>query len=200
MPLLFQQENEMKEDKRGVIMTSLFRNKKIIGGSFIVMVFFIFMTGCLSLNSGSTSAAKLARDKGKMPTYHDFSDVLIPPGYKVDKKSTFVFQTPGFSAGVMVFRGKIKLDSLVRFFNKNMSDDNWRLISSFKSPRTLLIYNKENRWCVINISISDSKVEVWLAPTMGDLGRKSNGKNQSRDVNDPGDLSPLDDSDSGLFK
>jgi len=181
-------------------MTSLFSKKKIAGFSLIAIFFFIFMAGCASLRSGSTSAAALARDKGKMPTYHDFNDVLIPPGYKVDKKSTFVFQTPGFSAGVMVFKGKIKLDFLVKFFNKNMSDDNWRLVSSFKSPRTLLIYNKENRWCVINISISDSKVEVWLAPTMDHMLKKNVIKKQPRHSNGADDLPPLDNSDSGLFK
>ena len=181
-------------------MTSLFSQKKIAGFSLIAIFFFIFMAGCASMKRGSTSAAALARDKGKMPTYHDFSDVLIPPGYKVNKKATFVFQTPGFSAGVMVFKGKIKLDFLVKFFNKNMSDDNWRLVSSFKSPRTLLIYNKENRWCVINISISDSRVEVWLAPTMDDHMLKKNSAKPSRRFNGAGHLPPLDDSDSGLFK
>jgi hypothetical protein len=50
-----------------------------------------------------------------------------------------------------------------------MAKDNWRTVSAFKSPRTLLLFQKENRWCVINITDGDwnTTVEIWVAPFSG---------------------------------
>jgi hypothetical protein len=48
-----------------------------------------------------------------------------------------------------------------------MAQDNWRLMSSFKSPRTILFFTKANRSCIINITERsfDTEVEIWVAPT-----------------------------------
>jgi hypothetical protein len=50
-----------------------------------------------------------------------------------------------------------------------MTKDNWQYVSSFKSPRTLLLFKKENRWCVINITENkwNTRVEIWVAPFSG---------------------------------
>jgi len=50
-----------------------------------------------------------------------------------------------------------------------MAKDNWQIVGTFKSPRTLLLFQKENRWCVINITDGrfDTLVEIWVAPFSG---------------------------------
>jgi hypothetical protein len=89
---------------------------------------------------------------------------------KVNKKTSFVYQTAGFSSGVLVLSGRIESSSLFAFFETNMVKDNWRPVSSFKSPRTIMLFQKENRWCVISITDGDFKthVEIWVAPTIGE--------------------------------
>ena len=69
----------------------------------------------------------------------------------------------------MVLKGAVELGSLIDFFENNMARDNWRAVSTFKSPRTLLLFQKENRWCVINITDDkySTHVEIWVAPTVG---------------------------------
>ena len=64
------------------------------------------------------------------------------------------------------------MNSLVAFFETNMRKDNWRRISMFKSPRTILLFQKDNRWCVIQIINGGYKTEVivWVAPTLADIG------------------------------
>jgi hypothetical protein len=49
-----------------------------------------------------------------------------------------------------------------------MAKDNWRLVSSFKSPRTIMFFNKANRSCIINITEKSFKtdVEIWVAPSV----------------------------------
>jgi len=114
------------------------------------------------------------QNKEETPLYYDFGDVPVPPELKLDASSSFVYRTTGFSAGVLVLKGAVELGSLIGFFENNMAKDNWQVISTFKSPRTLLLFSKENRWCVINITDGHytTHVEIWVAPTtqLGDTG------------------------------
>jgi hypothetical protein len=49
-----------------------------------------------------------------------------------------------------------------------MVRDNWKIISSFKSEQTLLLFQKAQRWCVITISDGsyNTNVKIWVAPTL----------------------------------
>lgn len=143
-------------------------------GIVICLVFLItgLITGCSTLPSerSSSESYETSRQKDKTgPLYYDFGDVLIPRELKVDRKSSFIYTTSGFSAGVLVLKGRVELGSLISFFEKNMAKDNWQLISSFKSSRTLMLFQKQTRWCVINITESIStRTEIWVAPTMNE--------------------------------
>ena len=105
--------------------------------------------------------------------YYDFGDVLIPKELKIDKGSSFIYSAPGFSAGVLALSGRVNVSSLCSFFEENMAKDNWKLVVSFKSPRTLMLFQKENRWCVINITDGkfSTEVEIWVAPTVTEGAR-----------------------------
>ena len=100
--------------------------------------------------------------------YLDFDDVLIPQGMERDKQRTFVFRIGALTAGVLVMTGKLPSDRLTAFFEANMSSDNWSMVTSFRSPRTLLLFEKETRWCMVTISEEDFDrnclVEIWISP------------------------------------
>ena len=184
-------------------MNELHNKKAVKFFPFIVAVSLLFISGCFPIRSDTQNAsAQLVKNRKKMPVYHDFDDILVPSRYKLNKKSTFVFQTPGLMAGVLVFKGKIKLSADINFFNENMLRDNWNLVTSFKSPRTMLIYNKENRWCVINISIKESKMEIWVAPTIEGFTKKNEPADRpdAVDAQKTGPVPPMENFDSGLFK
>ncbi|MDY6839406.1 MAG: hypothetical protein SWH78_15685 [Thermodesulfobacteriota bacterium] len=101
------------------------------------------------------------------PVYYDFDDVLVPLELKVDKGKSFVYHAPDFKAGILSLSGRVEIDSVIRFFENNMAKDNWRLLSAFKSPRTIMFFNKPNRSCIINITERQfrTEVEIWVAPT-----------------------------------
>ena len=153
-------------------MTGLKRVKSAILCIGIVICLIFLVTGCSTLPSekSSSESYETSRQKNKTgPLYYDFGDVLIPRELKVDRKSSFIYTTSGFSAGVLVLKGRVELGSLISFFEKNMAKDNWRLISSFKSSRTIMLFQKQTRWCVINITESMStRTEIWVAPTMNE--------------------------------
>ena len=140
------------------------------------MVAWVFAVGgCSSLTKKDQQAtapsAGAQTSGGASARYYDFGDVLIPKELKVDKRSSFIYQTDGFSAGVLVLKGRIETSSLISFFENNMTKDNWKMISSFKSERTMLLFQKANRWCVMSITDEayNTYVEIWVAPTAKDI-------------------------------
>ena len=161
----------------GIAMT--FVRQRISAHTWIITLILVSLLalGCSVLKTGdkdtvappSEQKSEKKEDKNK-PLYYEFADVLIPAELKPDTKNTFVYQTAGLSAGVMTFNGRVELSSLVKFFERNMRKDNWRKISTFKSPRTMLLFQKENRLCVIQI-LEGYKTEViiWVAPTLAEL-------------------------------
>ncbi len=139
----------------------------------MVAVFFLLIAGCSGIKSKKTSAEPRAvepREKGPRPLYYDFGDVLIPGELKMDNKSTYIVETPGFLTGVLAFKGRVDRNSVITFFENNMAKDNWKEISSFKSPRTstILLFQKENRWCVISINEKgmSTYVDIGVAPSL----------------------------------
>ena len=81
--------------------------KRLYLATLIFMIAVVFSAGgCSSLTkkddkatapASKTSSAVAAR-------YYDFGDVLVPKELKVDKKSSFIYQTSGFSAGCAGFK------------------------------------------------------------------------------------------------
>lgn len=149
------------------------RTLRIELGCLVLAAVFLFC-GCshLGKKTNETSAFGQVDTKDQTPTasYEDFGDILIPNELKLDSKASFVLRASGLTAGVLVFKGRVEQSSLIHFFEANMAKDNWQLVSSFKSPRTLMLYRKDTRWCVINVFESNfsMNVEIWVSPTIDD--------------------------------
>jgi len=134
----------------------------------VVMGLLILLAGgCASQKGTSGETADEGADPNA-PLYYDFGDVLVPREMKVDKNASFVFRTPGLSAGVLSMKGRVEGSSLIAFFESNMANDNWSLVSAFKSHRNIMLFKKENRWCVINITEKKmyTYLEIWVSPTI----------------------------------
>lgn len=122
--------------------------------------------------SGENSAASKGSPKAEpQPSYLDFIDILVPSELKVNRDASFIFRTSDLTAGVLAFRGRVDAESLAAFFENNMPNDNWSLISTFKSPKTLMLFKKDTRWCVINIFDGDfyTHAEIWVSPNNHEL-------------------------------
>ncbi len=142
---------------------------KIFG---IMVALMLLSVACSSTPKTTDGSEAREKDEKNAPLYYDFDDVLIPRDLKLNTKSSFVYHSSGLTAGVLIFTSKVERNSLIQFFENNMAKDNWQVVSSFKSPRTLLLFQKENRWCVINITDNNwnTLVEIWVASFSGDSG------------------------------
>ena len=139
---------------------------------FIVVVALTMLaaaTGCSSLQKDkSSSPAPAAKQQEPMGSYHEFEDVLIPKEMELDTKRSFVFETPQYKTGILVYEGRVEAVSLSNFIEKNMIQDNWRMRSKMKYNRTILVFEKADRDCIINIQDETFKtmLEVIVAPRL----------------------------------
>jgi len=137
----------------------------------LIMLFLISnATAESDTSKGETSQSAVQKDQGSAPVYRDFGDVLIPSEMEPVSDSSFVYITSGLTVGVMSVKGRVDTDSLIAFFQNNMARDNWKLISYFKSPKTLMLFRKETRWSAIDITEGTyyTYAEIWVAPTVGE--------------------------------
>jgi uncharacterized protein YceK len=141
----------------------------VVGSLMVLMV-----AGCSTLQSkdGQTSSAPSARAGApNTPVYYDFGDVMLPRELKVDQGNSFVMKSGGVTSGVLVLKGSVDSTSLITFFENKMPGDGWVKKGSFRSNRSIMLFEKKNRWCVI--AVVDGKlstqVEIWVAPTEGSI-------------------------------
>ncbi|MCB2185710.1 MAG: hypothetical protein KQJ78_04790 [Deltaproteobacteria bacterium] len=97
--------------------------------------------------------------------YYDFDDVLIPPGLSLNRDRTIAFRRGGRTVGMLVFDGRLEVQSLQNFFIAAMQNDGWSYESSFSHPQTALFFAKPRRTCVIHITEETlyTQVTVWVA-------------------------------------
>jgi hypothetical protein len=119
------------------------------GVAIALLLFTVILPGRLLAQKDETSSAQ---DKKQRASYYDLDDILIPSELTLDKKDSFVYGTSRSKVGILVFEGRVEPSSLANFFQNNMQNEGWRLISIFKYREFLLNFLKEDRACVITIT------------------------------------------------
>ncbi len=101
-----------------------------------------------------------------------FDDVRVPEELNYKANKSFIYETPGFKAGILVFsKWRLDVESLIDYFKYNMEKDNWKLINSFRGEESILNFTKPDKACVIKV------FERWYGTTVveirvGPLGEK----------------------------
>ena len=138
----------------------------------ILILTVLLVGGCSILKSkkGSAASASGASAQPSQPqtVYRDFGDVLLPRDLKVDSDDSFVFSSAGLTAGVLSLKGRVEADSLISFFENRMPEDGWQMISEIRAGRSMLLFKKQARWCVISIEEGkmSTHAQIWVAPTL----------------------------------
>lgn len=130
------------------------------------------LSGCSGLGSqkrsSSSDPAQSKKSAKKTTIYYDFGDVLLPNQLSVDNSNSFVLSASGLTAGVLSLKGRVEVNSLIRFFESKMPNDGWTLVNKFRGLRNMLLFTKQNRNCVITLDEGkfNTLVEIWVAPTI----------------------------------
>jgi hypothetical protein len=154
----------------------IFRRKSMIA-LFWVILFSVAWIGCSTAvkerqpgqPAGATGGVT-AEEEGVGKYY--FDDVVIPNELNYKPNKSFIYETTGFKAGILVFsKWRLDVDSLIDFFNYHMEKDNWKAVNSFRGKESMLNFSKPDKTCAIKI------VEKWYGTVVveirvGPLGEK----------------------------
>jgi len=99
--------------------------------------------------------------------YMDFNDVQIPTGLKLDRTESYIYQTEAIKVGVLSLTTSRPIPELVAFFRENMARDNWRQVSIFTFRKTVLLFEKQGKNCLVLMQPSGEfnqfRVEIWVS-------------------------------------
>ena len=131
-----------------------------------------------TVNSGGSQADPATQSGDSSYTaesasfYYDFDDILVPREMELDIEESFIVETPETKSGLMVFNGMVEIRSLTDFFINSMVKDNWVMRSVFRSNRTILVFDKDARTCVMNITNEryNTLLEIWVSPNSQSSG------------------------------
>jgi hypothetical protein len=123
----------------------------------------LMVASCSMFDKGP---AKPETVQKRLPDVREFDDVLIPREMDIDKDSSAIYRREGMSAGLLRLSGRVEMSSLIRYFQNNMANEGWRPISQFRSPHSLMLYQKGNRMAVIAIEDANFQTfaDVWVVP------------------------------------
>lgn len=116
----------------------------------------MLLPGCVGttaqhVDSGPASNSPQAETYENPNYYYLFDDVLIPNGMDHVTDDDFSFDTQQFKAGIQVFQGRVVFDDLINFFLNNMTKDGWRKVSAVRSKKSILIFEKSNKACTVEL-------------------------------------------------
>lgn len=105
------------------------------------------------------------------PLFYDFEDIPIPQEMDMITDESRVFIQGATKTGVMVFKGRVEPNSLVDYFQSAMTREKWQLKSGFRYNRSVLVFEKPQKTCVIIIYSRwfYTYLEVYVAPTQSRL-------------------------------
>lgn len=114
----------------------------------------LFLQGCAVLPGADEQEEAVA----PLPVltnqpYHpkEFRELLIPNGLVFDREASMFVKTNSFKGGILTFRGRLEVDSLNDFFETSMQKEGWKFAGSVKSEKSLLIFTKPGKSCMITI-------------------------------------------------
>jgi len=140
----------------------VFRRRRVVVWGVAVLLS-VLAGGCSSGLKEKRSEPVVGELRGGGKYYH-FDDVLVPGELKYDQKNSFIYETPRFKTGVMVFtKYWLDVESLIQFFTYHMEKDNWKLVNSFRGKESMLSFAKPDKSCTIRIT------EKWTGTTVVEI-------------------------------
>jgi hypothetical protein len=160
-----------------IMIANIFQRKWVMAMFLVVLLGAAWM-GCSTTVkerqqgqpvTGPTAQAN-AEWEGMGKYYLD--DVRVPSELNYKPNKSFVYETPKFKAGVLVFtKWRLDISSLIEFFTYNMEKDNWKLVNSFRGKDSFLNFTKPDKTCTVKM------FDKWCGTTVveirvGPLGEK----------------------------
>lgn len=135
---------------------------------FLVFSAFGLLAGCSAITGHSGSSE---------PYYYaEFEDIPIPSELGRVKETTIITTPGGVKTGLQVFKGRVEMGSLNSAMVGYLQREGWELRSSTRGARSLLLFEKQDRYCTIYILDGwfYTEMQVYVSPKLGKLGGVAN--------------------------
>ena len=121
------------------------------------------------LRTHCRAPAAPASTSGPKAKFSRIQDIPIPPEIDVQSKNSYVFQSGQMKMGFLTLRGRVDSNSVLNFFVAALPREGWRLKGQFRYNRSLLIFDKPDKVCVILMKEETyyTYVEIYVSPVAG---------------------------------
>ncbi len=123
-------------------------------------------SGSAPASTSPSTPAPASTASGPRPIFYDFPDIPTPQELELQPKESYVVQAGAIKAGILTLRGRVDLNSLISFFQMALPRENWKPKGSFRYQRSVLIFEKPEKTCVIRLyeDIIYTYVEIFVTP------------------------------------
>jgi hypothetical protein len=149
---------------------NIFQRRSVIA-LLLVILLVVAWLGCSTTVKERRGEPAKGEEEGVGKYYH-FDDIRVPSELKYKQNKSFVYETPRFKTGILVFsKWRLDIGSLIDFFTYHMEKDNWKMMNSFRGKESILNFSKPDKTCTIKITerwYGNTEVEIRVGP----LGEK----------------------------
>lgn len=124
---------------------------------------------CLGLSAGCANMFA-SSDEAAPYYYGEFEDVPIPGELSGPKETTIITTPGGVKTGLQIYKGRVEVGSLNNAMTGYMLREGWVLRSSTRGSRSLLLFEKLDRFCTIYIvdGLLSTEMQIYVSPKLGD--------------------------------
>jgi hypothetical protein len=145
----------------------------------ISLVFILFsLTACAQfdgsfLDSSDPMTEQLSNDVTPEVTQEDIfnqiNDIAFPPNTVIDIPSSLIMGSDENWFGQLFFISELDANEVFAYFKEHMPDTGWFLIMEQQTKQSFLVYEKDNRVAILNISRNKrgSKATMAVGPRAG---------------------------------
>jgi hypothetical protein len=145
----------------------------------ISLVFILFsLTACAQfdgsfLDSSDPMTEQLSDDVTPEITQEDIfnqiNDIAFPPNTVIDIPSSLIMGSDENWFGQLFFISELDANEVFAYFKEHMPDTGWFLIMEQQTKQSFLVYEKDNRVAILNISRNKrgSKATMAVGPRAG---------------------------------
>ncbi|RUM88773.1 MAG: hypothetical protein DSZ24_02770 [Thermodesulfatator sp.] len=137
-----------------------------------MVLFVFFLTACTARSQGTGKKAPVSPAPPPVPVLQStqFPNLVLPREMKIDRDRTLIVKTPSYVGGLLVASGRVTVDSLVKFFERQMAARGWKEMGRIQYKNMLLAFKRPNGSCFIYISenaFGNVEVKIWTSETLG---------------------------------
>ncbi|MFO8240523.1 MAG: hypothetical protein R6T90_05965 [Dissulfuribacterales bacterium] len=144
--------------------------------ALIFYLSFFLLTSCAQTSSSqegsSQGFSETVTSSDSTNITYEFPDIPIPIELEKVEDKTMIIKTSGFQGGMLIYKGRITVVSLVEFFIKSMPSHGWVLEGTLNAKRSFLAFSKGgNSHCLIQLYEGSmgfkTEVQIWVSKPLG---------------------------------